>query len=75
MSPEAAEGGPIALVHEGDRIAIDIPNQKLTLEISPEEMAERRDKWSAPEPKIKGGYLYRYAKMVTSASTGAIFKA
>ncbi|MBW1789216.1 MAG: dihydroxy-acid dehydratase [Deltaproteobacteria bacterium] len=75
VSPEAAEGGPIALVREGDRISIDIPNQTLTLDISREEMAERRDMWSAPEPKIKGGYLYRYAKMVTSASTGAILKA
>jgi dihydroxy-acid dehydratase len=72
VSPEAMEGGPIALVREGDTIAIDIPSKKLTLEISDEELERRRCEWKAPEPKIKEGYLSRYAKMVTSASTGAV---
>lgn len=75
ISPEAAEGGPLALVREGDTIAIDIPNRTLNLEISQEEMIRRRANWSPPEMKVKEGYLYRYTKMVTSASTGAILKA
>jgi dihydroxy-acid dehydratase len=72
VSPEAAEGGPLALVEEGDRILIDIPNRTLTLEVDEAELVERRARWSPPEPRVKEGYLYRYAKMVTSASTGAI---
>jgi dihydroxy-acid dehydratase len=72
ISPEAAEGGPIALVEEGDRILLDIPNRKLELLVSPSTLDERWAKWSKPEPKIKGGWLARYAKMVTSAHTGAI---
>ncbi len=72
VSPEAMEGGPIALVRDGDAIAIDIPSKKLTLEVSDEELARRRREWTAPEPKIREGYLSRYAKMVTSASTGAV---
>ncbi len=72
VSPEAMEGGPIALVRDGDTIAIDIPSKKLTLEVSDEELARRRREWTAPEPKIREGYLSRYAKMVTSASTGAV---
>jgi dihydroxy-acid dehydratase len=74
VSPEAAEGGAIAFVQEGDSIFIDIPNNCLTLEISEAEMAKRRAGWKPPEPKVKKGDLVRYAKMVTSASTGAIFK-
>jgi dihydroxy-acid dehydratase len=74
VSPEAAEGGLIALVEEGDEILIDIPHRALTLEVDEEELARRRAAWSPPEPKIKEGYLYRYAQMVTSANTGAIFK-
>jgi dihydroxy-acid dehydratase len=74
ISPEAAEGGLIALVKEGDEIHIDIPGRSLTLEVSEEEIARRRAGWSPPEPKIKEGYLYRYARMVTSANTGAILK-
>jgi len=74
ISPEAAEGGPIALVQEGDSIWIDIPNRTLTLEVSEQELSERRARWVPPEPKVKEGYLYRYAKMVTSASTGAILR-
>ncbi|MBC8419586.1 MAG: dihydroxy-acid dehydratase, partial [Desulfobacterales bacterium] len=74
ISPEAAEGGPLSLVQEGDSIFIDVPNRTLTLEVEEEEMARRKDKWSPPALKVKDGYLYRYAKMVTSASTGAILK-
>jgi dihydroxy-acid dehydratase len=72
VSPEAMEGGPIAFVRDGDVIAIDIPAKKLTLEISDEELQRRSRAWKAPEPKIAEGYLFRYAKMVTSASTGAV---
>lgn len=74
ISPEAAEGGPIAFVREGDRIAIDIPAKKLTLKVSDEELKKRKKGFAAPEPTIKTGYLARYAKLVTSAGTGAIFK-
>ena len=74
VSPEAMEGGPIALIENGDVISIDIPNRRLELKISDEELAMRRDKWQQPEPKIKTGYLARYAKLTTSASTGAIVK-
>lgn len=74
ISPEAAEGGAIALVKEGDIISIDIPERKLEVVIPEEELARRRDEWSAPEPKVKGGYLARYMRMVTSASTGAVVK-
>lgn len=74
ISPEAAEGGTIALVKEGDLISIDIPARKLEVIVPDEELARRRDEWSAPEPKVKGGYLARYMRMVTSASTGAVVK-
>ena len=74
ISPEAAEGGPLSLVQEGDSIFIDVPNKTLTLEVEEEEMARRKDNWSPPALKVMDGYLYRYAKMVTSASTGAILK-
>lgn len=74
ISPEAAVGGVIALIEDGDEIFIDIPNRKLELKVSDEVLAERRKNWTAPEPKIKTGYLARYAKMTTSASTGAIVK-
>ena len=72
VSPEAAAGGNIALVEEGDMIAIDIPNCKITLEVSDEELEKRRAAWVCPEPKIKTGYLARYAKLVSSADKGAI---
>jgi dihydroxy-acid dehydratase len=72
ISPEAAEGGPIALVEEGDRIRLDIPNRKLELLVDEPTLAERRSRWVAPEPKIKTGWLARYAKVVTSAYTGAV---
>jgi len=74
VSPEAAEGGIIGLVKEGDVISIDIPGRRLDIEVSEEEMAARRKGWSPPEPKIKRGYLGRYAAVVTSASTGAVLK-
>ena len=73
-SPEAAVGGPIALVEEGDKITLDINNYKITLEVSDEELARRRAAWEAPEPKIKTGYLARYAKLVSSADRGAILE-
>ncbi|MDO8426783.1 MAG: dihydroxy-acid dehydratase [Deltaproteobacteria bacterium] len=74
ISPEAMEGGPIALVKDGDIIELDIPHRKLELRVSPEELKRRRQSWKMPEPKIKGGWLGRYAKAVTSASTGAVLK-
>jgi len=74
VSPEAAEGGPIALIKEGDIISIDIPSKQLNLKISEEEMEKRRAEWKEPEPKVKEGYLARYAKMVTSGAKGAVFK-
>jgi dihydroxy-acid dehydratase len=74
ISPEAAEGGTLALVEEGDKILIDIPNRRLSLEVPDDEIARRRAAWTAPEPSVKHGYLARYARMVTSASTGAILK-
>lgn len=72
ISPEAAEGGPIALVQDGDRILLDIPNRKLDLLVDEATLVARREKWVAPEPKIKTGWLARYAKVVTSAYTGAV---
>jgi len=72
ISPEAAAGGLIALVEEGDLISIDIPNCSIELKVSDEILAERRAKWVCPEPKIKTGYLARYAKLVSSADKGAI---
>jgi len=72
VSPEAAAGGNIALVKEGDTISIDIKNCSIQLEVTDEELEERRRAWVCPEPKIKTGYLARYAKMVSSADKGAI---
>ena len=72
MSPEAASGGNIALVNEGDTISIDIRNCSIQLEVSDEELEARRKAWVCPEPKVKTGYLARYAKMVSSADKGAI---
>lgn len=74
VSPEAAVGGPIALVEEGDQIRIDIPANKLELAVSDEVLAERRKNWQPREPKITTGYLARYANLVTSGNTGAILK-
>ena len=74
ISPEAAVGGPIALVEEGDIISINIPAYKLELKISDEELAARKAKWQPREPKVNTGYLKRYASMVTSGNRGAIMK-
>ena len=74
VSPEAAAGGTIALVQDGDLIAIDIPNCKIELKVSDEELAVRRANWVCPEPKVKTGYLARYAKLVSSADKGAILQ-
>ncbi len=74
VSPEAAVGGPIALVEEGDIIEIDINTNSLNVKVSPEELEERRAKWQPREPKIKTGYLARYAAMVTSGNRGAILE-
>lgn len=75
ISPEAMDGGPIAFIEDGDLIDIDIPNRKLELRVSDEELAKRKAAWVKPEPKIKTGYLSRYAKLTTSASRGAVVTA
>lgn len=74
ISPEAAEGGPIAFVEDGDIIELDLNNRKIQLEISDEEMAKRKENWKGFEPKVKKGYLARYSKLVTSANTGGVMK-
>ncbi|MGC8842559.1 MAG: dihydroxy-acid dehydratase, partial [bacterium] len=74
ISPEAAEGGPIALIEEGDRILIDIPGRRIDLLISEEEFRKRREAWRPKEPKVKEGYLRRYAQKVTSAGKGAVLE-
>jgi dihydroxy-acid dehydratase len=74
VSPEAMEGGPIAIVEEGDIISINITEGKLDIELSQEEIDRRFEQWKAPAPKVTRGYLARYAKLVTSASTGAVLK-
>lgn len=75
ISPEAALGGPIAFVQEGDMITVDITNHRLDVDITEEEFAKRKENWVPKEPKIKKGYLVRYAAQATSAATGAILKA
>ncbi|MCQ2560641.1 MAG: dihydroxy-acid dehydratase [Clostridia bacterium] len=75
VSPEAASGGNIALIEEGDIIAIDIPNCTINAKVSDEEFARRRANWVCPEPRIKTGYLSRYASLVSSADKGAILEA
>ena len=72
VSPEAMEGGPIAVVKNGDKIRIDIPKRKIEVVISDQEMKDRMSAWKKPQPKIKKGYLSRYAKLVSSAASGAI---
>ncbi|MDC7286200.1 dihydroxy-acid dehydratase [Blautia schinkii] len=74
VSPEAAVGGPIALIEEGDIISINIPELKLEVKVSDEEMQARREKWQPREPKVNTGYLARYAAMVTSGNRGAILE-
>ena len=72
VSPEAASGGTIGLVENGDRIAIDITSHSIELLVSDDELARRRAAWVCPEPKVKTGYLARYAKLVSSADKGAV---
>ena len=74
ISPEAMQKGPLAIVRDGDRIAIDIPGKKLTLKVPDREIEDRLSKWSPPPPNIKRGYMARYARMVSSASEGAVVK-
>ena len=74
ISPEAMEGGPIALVKDGDRNLVDGPNRRLELLVDEAELARRKAAWKRPEPKVKTGYLSRYARLVTSANTGAVMK-
>ncbi|WP_243298109.1 dihydroxy-acid dehydratase [Bacillus litorisediminis] len=74
ISPEAAEGGPIALLENGDPILIDLTNRRINVLLTEEELENRKKNWVPPEPKIKRGYLARYSKLVTSASTGGILK-
>jgi dihydroxy-acid dehydratase len=74
ISPEAMQKGPIAIVEDGDLIAIDIPAKTLTLKVADSEIQDRLSKWSPPPPKITHGYMARYAKMVSSASKGAVVR-
>jgi dihydroxy-acid dehydratase len=74
VSPEAAAGGVIGLVEEGDEIQLDIPNKRLELLVSEDQLSRRREAWRPPSPRVSGGYLARYAAMVSSASEGAILE-
>jgi dihydroxy-acid dehydratase len=72
ISPEAAEGGPLAVVEDGDLITIDIPSRELQLQVSDKEIETRLSKWKRPEPKFKRGYLALYSRLAESADKGAI---
>ncbi len=74
IAPEAAVGGPLAIVKDGDIITIDVPNRKLEVKLSQREINERLAKWKAPQPKVTEGYLRRYAQLVSQANEGAILK-
>ncbi len=74
ISPEAAVGGPIALVEEGDQIRIDIPNKRIELLVDDTTLAKRREQWRPPQPRITTGYLARYARLVSSGAQGAIVR-
>lgn len=74
ISPEAAAGGTIALLEQGDIVCIDVEERLLEVRISDEELDKRKKEWKRPEPKVKTGWLGRYAQMVTSANTGAVLK-
>ncbi len=74
ISPEAAEGGPIALVREGDIISIDIPSNSINIEVPQAELEKRRREWEPPKPRVTKGYLAKYARLVSSASTGAVIR-
>jgi dihydroxy-acid dehydratase len=72
VAPEAALGGPIALVREGDRIVIDVGRKVLEIDVPADELARRRLEWSAPQPRYRGGVMAKYAALVSSASRGAV---
>ncbi|HEX5689577.1 MAG TPA: dihydroxy-acid dehydratase, partial [Roseiflexaceae bacterium] len=74
VSPEAAEGGPIGLISEGDIVTIDLSARRLEVDVSSEELEHRKQSWQAPAPKYKRGWLARYTKLVTNASNGAILE-
>jgi dihydroxy-acid dehydratase len=74
ISPEGAEGGPIAFVEENDEIFIDIPNKRLELLVNDSILSQRRENWQPPTPRVRHGYLARYSHLVTSAATGAVLK-
>ena len=74
ISPEAAEGGAIGMIQNGDMIQIDLPNRVLAVELSDEELAQRRAHWQAPSAKYERGWLARYTRLVTNASMGAVLK-
>jgi len=74
ISPEAAEGGPLAIVRDGDPITIDIPNRKLHLHVPDDQIKARLANWKRPEPKFKRGYLSLYARLAESADKGAIIR-
>jgi dihydroxy-acid dehydratase len=74
ISPEAAAGGPIALIRDGDQIEINIPQRKLLLKVPEKELAKRRSEWKPKEPNVKKGYLARYSEQVTSADKGAVLR-
>lgn len=72
ISPEAMAGGALAVVEEGDRIAVSIPNRSIELLVEQDELNKRRQAWTAPPAKVQTGYLARYARMVSSAASGAV---
>ena len=72
VAPEAAVGGPIGLIHDGDTIRMDVESRLLEVSLSEEEMERRRAEWTPPEPQYTGGVLAKYAKLVSSASQGAV---
>jgi dihydroxy-acid dehydratase len=74
ISPEAAEGGPIAVLKDGDNVTIDIVKRRLDVDVSEKELKSRLSKWVPPKEKYPSGALHRYSKMVTSASTGAVLR-
>jgi len=74
ISPEAAVGGPIALVRDGDSITVDVPGRTINLDVPDKELETRRAEWKPPEPKVKTGWLARYAKLVSSAASGAVLE-
>jgi dihydroxy-acid dehydratase len=74
ISPEAAEGGPLAIVENGDKISIDVINNTIQLHVSDSEIEKRLKKWQKPEPKVRKGYLNLYSRMASSADEGAIIR-